>query len=1082
MTSRFKRLPDPLLGAVSGGEGLVMHAPATTAHDWSGALSDGVLNTRPWWEEHVAAGLPALPAPWNIRLIPAGIWLYSGTPPVEAATRVASIPVEPDRMAIAVGVGVPSQAILDAVGALLTVLPPDSPRAVRLLMPLLDMRVAQTFAAQHRVDLVATQGRLTLEPGRVVTSGLDDRWGDGFWQWYRVGPGRSQAPYGALHPQPAWERALTEHGRHPVVPSARIGRVPAGLTLSPLGAPDPRFVKFATGIRPSIDTFKVMVQANGLDPLLMSACTTLLSELPWETVCRTQLIWPYAATEATRQSVRELAEDLGAEITAPAAGLRLGEGDGDVYGVRSNGTLGQWVRFTPGEPDSVEGALLPVPRWNAKLRNRPRALPASLMLARVEAGLYLMRGEAEPEYRALVGTLLPDREAMTVFVEGDATRPEERGSLLSLLDGIDSSLLAGLRLVMRSAADAGSGSFAQMVANRYRARISVATTESVNEAVARAGQSPLDWIPFRPLATAPVPVRTAGATAVNPPLKSVAVAKAPTADAAPTQTSTHTQVVVPITARNSSEAPSGAPALPAVRAVRAVRSLGAAPAAAPTATTSPAATSPVSGTATTSPATTGTATTLTPTTGTSIADVALGVAEFTAGPAAEPAVGPPAEPTAAPVDLADETPAPHVAAPPAEATPSEETVVGHEDLSALLAPPAPIGYLASLGGGSRPAMAGSAGDEPARRPLEDTSPPVPLPPVEREKEPPVWVPLDLEPESDEEPDADREPRTDEEPVRNGQLGPDVEPKSPRAPTAEEALPPTPASVGAPEPGKVPPRPSDTTDSTQELAQAVLEPSAPITLLVRRSDRSTDAERYGWRDLIGPRRDTHLIAVSRVLAQRPALRGALSHEPLDGVTTDLAALRSYLEGDLPDIEVALRERNPQMKDAAVCVVSGLRVLPVHSGIVYRTAELPAAALDAYTPGATVVEPGFLGATSRKAAYGGNVLYAIWCRTGRRTAVLGSSGSRDEVLFPAGAEFTVLAVEPWSDGAGRLVLLSEQMPGVRPAESRADNATGLLDRMRTSATSLAVGSQDLSEAPDRHRLPVGLDDRHQAIRLN
>ncbi|MFG2525125.1 hypothetical protein [Streptomyces sp. NPDC048527] len=80
MTCRFTRLPDPLLGAVSGDEGPVTHVPPTTAHDWSRAVSEGVFDTRPWWEEHVANALPALPAPWKARLIPAGIWLYSGTP------------------------------------------------------------------------------------------------------------------------------------------------------------------------------------------------------------------------------------------------------------------------------------------------------------------------------------------------------------------------------------------------------------------------------------------------------------------------------------------------------------------------------------------------------------------------------------------------------------------------------------------------------------------------------------------------------------------------------------------------------------------------------------------------------------------------------------------------------------------------------------------------------------------------------------------------------------------------------------------------------------------------------------------
>ncbi|MGW1412467.1 hypothetical protein [Streptomyces sp. NPDC002403] len=994
MTSRFKHLPDPLLGAVIGDGGLVMHAPPATAHEWSGAVSGGVFNTRPWWWKYVTAGLPDLPAPWEARMIPAGIWIYLGTPSVQDATRVASIPVESDRMAVAVGVGAPSQAILDAIAALLSVLPTDSPRAVRLLMPLLDMRVAQSFAAQHRVDLVATQGQLTLEPGRVVTSGLGDIWGGGFWQWYRVRPGRTPEPYGALHPRPVWERALTTYGRHPVVPSARIGRVAAGLTLAPLGAPDPGFVEFASGIRPSAD-FKVIVQANGLDPLLMSACTTLLSELPWETVRQTQLIWPdVAAAEVARQSIRELAENIGAEITAPTAGLRLSEAGGDVHGVHSDGRLAPWVRFTPGEPDSVEGALLPAPSWNAKLQNRPRALPANMILARVEAGIYLMAGQENPEYGALVDALVPDREAITIFVEGDAAHPQERRPLQTLLDKIDTSLLPGMRLVMRSAADGGSSSFAQMLANRYRVRISVATSESIRRTVSQRGQAELEWVPFRPLAMALVPVRSTGTPAISVPFKPLSVSSAsPIAEVSATQSVTGIDVAIPITARSSTrKASMSVPELSGRRPVRAVYPVRPVPAAAPT----PAAT-----------------------TGANTAEATYSYAE----PTAEPSPQATAEPTYEPTQPTTEPASEHHKVPSPMLPPAPFVEVRRVDPEApLVTPSVPPNYTSSAGNESGTGARSVASTSTHTAPdTQDTH-------------------------------------------LAGRLAPAEPEELLLAPVVKD-----PGSVA----NTLPP---------QEPEQTELEPSVPITLLVRRSDRSTDTERTGWRDLIGPRHDTHLTAVGRVLEKHATLRAALSHEPLDGVISDLAALRSYLEGDLPGIEFALRERNPHIRDAAVCVISGLRLLPMHSGIAYRTAQLPPSALDVYAPGATVVEPGFLAASSRQAAYGGNVLYAIWSRTARRTNVLGRAGSRDEVIFPAGVEFSVLAVESRADGAGRLVLLAERMPLARPAESRADNNAALLKRMRSSATSLTVGTEDLVEAPERHRLPIGLDEHNQLVRLS
>ncbi|WP_327249945.1 hypothetical protein [Streptomyces sp. NBC_01320] len=992
MSSRFKHLPDPLLGTVSEVGGLAMHAPPVTAYEWSGALSNGVFNTKPWWEEYVTAGLPAPPAPWKARLIPAGIWLYSGTPSIQDATRVASIPVESDRMAVAVGVESPSQAILDTIAALLSVLPPDSPRAVRLLLPLLDMRVAQAFAAHHRVDLVATQGPLSLEPGRVVTSGLDDTWGEGFWQWYRVRPDRPQEPYGALHPRPAWERALTAAGRHPAVPSARIGRVAAGLTLGPLGVPDPRFVEFASRISPSAD-FRVIVQANGLDPLLMSACTALLRELPWETARQTQLIWPYAASaEAARQSIRELAEHIGVEITAPTAGVRLREGGGDVHGARSDGTLSPWVRFAPGEPEMWEGALLPAPAWNARLRNSLSALPTNMIPVRVESGLYLTAGQKSPEYNTLVGALVPDREAMTVFADGDAARPRERRSLQTLLDGLDPSLLPGMRLVMRSAADGGTGSFAQMLANRYRVRINVATTESLREAVARKGQAQLKWNPFRPLATAPEPVRATGPSAINASWKPAPASLARAiAKASAAQPVTDNAESLPTTARSAREGPALAPAVfggPRVRAITRVHPI-------PAATSIPAATT-----------------------------VATPAEE--PQPHAEPVVEP------SPRATAESTPVADAAGP------------GSGPAQRNLPPPTPLPVPGVEGDGVDMEVAPNAALLTRRAPNDDAAT--------------LGNGSGTKTRSVANPPPDRAPDTQ-----------GTRPAGPRAPAEPQSAP----VVSEPDPA-LSMRPS------RDLEQAEPEPSVPIALLVRRTDRSTDAERRGWRDLIGPRRDTHLIAVNHVLAQHPALRGALPHESLNGVTSDLAALRSYLEGDLPGIEFALREQNPQIRDAAVCVASGLRMLPVHSGIAYRTAQLPASALDVYTSGATVVEPGFVAANSRKAIFGGNVLYAIWSRTARRTSVIDRDGTRDEVLFPAGAEFSVLAVEPWADGSSRLVMLDERIPEARPAEGYADEGDRLLERMRSCTSLATVGPEDLAEAPERHRLPIGLDEHNQPVR--
>jgi hypothetical protein len=283
--------------------------------------------------------------------------------------------------------------------------------------------------------------------------------------------------------------------------------------------------------------------------------------------------------------------------------------------------------------------------------------------------------------------------------------------------------------------------------------------------------------------------------------------------------------------------------------------------------------------------------------------------------------------------------------------------------------------------------------------------------------------------------------------------------------------------------------------------------------------STPEERRRYREQAGSRHEKHAVAVARTLAQRPALRGASprsSRELEDVVAADLAALRAYLCGEPLNLDLALRSADASRAQAhAACLVSGLRVLPAYRGAVFRSALLDAASVARYTPGALLVEPGFVaGATTldtiplppadeSPGPDARPVRYAIWSQTARRTGWLDTGVTGEEAVFATGAEFLVLDVtgpdvttaDPTGQGAPTLVLLRERprptgaaaaAPGPRNVElTDADRTT--LDRLRAA---LATASQpspapptsgagnrsapsSTGRAQPRHRFPIGLD---------
>jgi len=98
--------------------------------------------------------------------------------------------------------------------------------------------------------------------------------------------------------------------------------------------------------------------------------------------------------------------------------------------------------------------------------------------------------------------------------------------------------------------------------------------------------------------------------------------------------------------------------------------------------------------------------------------------------------------------------------------------------------------------------------------------------------------------------------------------------------------------------------------------------------------------------------------------------------------------------------------------AAVINIALSKLPPFEGTVYRGLKVanPVAFAASYFPGMPVTFKGFTScARQREKAYGGNVLFVIRSHHGRSLRYVAACDDEDEVLFAAGAVYTVHAVE-------------------------------------------------------------------------
>jgi hypothetical protein len=505
MSAPYRRLPK--VGSPAPGAELVL-AAGLPQGDWAARVPRGMLPPALWWEASLRGRLPRLGAPWSARLIPAGVWMFRGNPTVDEAARAARVPADPERLAVVVGGVGPEPATLDAVTRLLAVLPDSGPRAVRLFLPGVGPQLGRGLAADCGLDLVAAPAALRTHGDLTWVADFDAGNPTAFRQWYRTEGGGPTQPWGAAYPPPSWEPACVGYVPQQGLAAALVHRIPAGFAVRPLGAADDNFLAFAAGVAPSAERLQLAVQAVGMDPLVMAACTELLDSLPTAATRQVQLVWPYAGTREAAGLLADLSATLEAPVVAPAAGIGTHRNGHDLLAVHGDGALGHWVRFSA-DQQTPHGPLSPPPGWGPSLAGALGSLPrtaAPVVLA--PAGLHLRGGEAGPDQSALAAALAPERDGVTVLADGDALHAADRDRVVEVLAHLDSTVLGGLRLVMHAACD-GTHPFAQTLANRLQLRVLAATTESISGPGHTGAATPV-WQRFLPR---PVP----GVVAVHVP-------------------------------------------------------------------------------------------------------------------------------------------------------------------------------------------------------------------------------------------------------------------------------------------------------------------------------------------------------------------------------------------------------------------------------------------------------------------------------------------------------------------------------------------------------------------------------------
>ncbi|GAB3698656.1 hypothetical protein [Saccharopolyspora tripterygii] len=254
------------------------------------------------------------------------------------------------------------------------------------------------------------------------------------------------------------------------------------------------------------------------------------------------------------------------------------------------------------------------------------------------------------------------------------------------------------------------------------------------------------------------------------------------------------------------------------------------------------------------------------------------------------------------------------------------------------------------------------------------------------------------------------------------------------------------------------------ETDEQVAAAVLKP----LLLVDHS--STEEDRQRFKKSLGWKYDAATRSVTRLLAERPGLRGGMPVD--DAMLTELAAVHVFATSDQRQFVDAIRSGDATSQYPFIsCLAGGLRRLPSLQGLVVRGGPGEVETVEDYVVGSELVEPApMLGVSDGSADVPGSVELLIWSVTARRLGGLADDENSADVVFPPATSYRVLAVEADS---GR-VLLTEVGKKQRSEEARKRHDARVLERLTEAAKSRDERAGSEVRAPDHERYSVLLGE--------
>ncbi|TDD02082.1 hypothetical protein E1181_23625 [Saccharopolyspora terrae] len=254
------------------------------------------------------------------------------------------------------------------------------------------------------------------------------------------------------------------------------------------------------------------------------------------------------------------------------------------------------------------------------------------------------------------------------------------------------------------------------------------------------------------------------------------------------------------------------------------------------------------------------------------------------------------------------------------------------------------------------------------------------------------------------------------------------------------------------------------ETDDQVAAAALKPLLLVDHVSTEEDRQQFKKSLGWKY------DAATRSVTRLLAERPGLRGGMPVD--DAMLTELAAVHVFATSDQREFVNAIRTGDVASHYPFIsCLAGGLRRLPSLQGLVVRGGPGDAETVEDYVVGSELVEPApMLGVSDESASVPGSVELLIWSVTARRLGGLAADENSADVVFPPATSYRVLAVEA---DAGR-VLLTEVGKKQRSEEARKRHDARVLERLTEAAKNRDERSAADATAPDRERYSVLLGE--------